>query len=243
MADKPLPWFRLYPELLSDPKIMIASNTMDIGFTEMIGTWISILCIAGMSPVRGSLYVTLQKRYSNKDVATMLHISNEFCDKLLELLLTLDMLELDESGAYRVKNWEKRQYKSDNSTERVTKWRKNKKESETLQQRNDSVSASVNSNSFNTDYLRIFSGVTGMLAIPGNDENVYLAINQLKTKFKSEDEIISYLKPYFQKWIKTKSKEGKLYSKTNNAWLTTYAIAGEMPGGNGQQQKARQVFK
>ena len=216
---------------------------MDMNFIEIVGAWISILCIAGSSPVRGSLYVTLQKRYSNKDVAGILKISEELCAKLMKTLIELDMMELDESGGYRIKNWEKRQFDSDNSTERVQKWRNKQKDDVTLQQRNHSVSVSVNNTSFNTDYLRIFSGVTNMLAIPGNDDNVYGAIDQLKTKYKTEEELIEYLKPYYQKWIKTKSKEGKLYSKTNNAWLTKFAVAGEMPGENNQQSKAREVYK
>lgn len=243
MAEKPLPWFRLYPELLNDPKLMIASNTLDINFNEMVGIWIAILCIGSVSPIRGSLYVTLQKRYSNNDVASMLHISLDFCDKLIDLLLELDMFVLDENGGYNIKNWDKRQFASDNSTERVQKWRDKQKEDVTFQKRNTSVSVSVNNSSFNTDYLRIFSGVTGMLAIPGNDENVYGAIDQLKTKYTTEEELIEYLKPYYQRWIKTKSKDGRLYSKTNNAWLTTFAVAGEMPGITNIQSKPRQVYK
>ena len=242
MADKPLPWFRLYPEMLADPKLKIAANSMDMNILEIIGAWISILCIAGSSPVRGSLYVTLQKRYSNRDIAGILTISEENTNKLMKLFIELDMLELDKSGGYSIKNWEKRQFESDNSTKRVQEWRNKQKENVTLQKRNTSVSVSDINSSLSTNYLRIFSGVTNMVAIPGNDGDVYNAIDQLANKYKNENELIDYLKPYFQKWIKTKSKEGKLYSKTNNAWLTKFAVAGEMPG-EIIQSKSRQVFK
>jgi len=243
MADKTLPWFRLYPEMMNDHKLMIAANILGISKTEIVGMWVSILCIAGSSPIRGSLYVTFLKRYRNTDVTTLLQIDNSFCDKLMQTLLDMDMLILDKSGGYCIKNWDKRQYESDNSTKRVQKWRIKQKEDVTFQKRNSSVSVSDSIISLSTNYLRIWAGATGMLAIPKNDPNVYLAIDQIQTKYKTEEEIIDYLKPYYKKWITLKSKEGKPYSKTNNAWITDYAVAGEMPGGSGTQSKSREVFK
>lgn len=81
-----------------------------------------------------------------------------------------------------------------------------------------------------TPYVRIFANVTGMTSIPGEADTVLTAIDGLMDKHKTEDAITEYLKPFYQKWIKTKGKNGKYYSKLNNAWLTDYAVAGEMPG-------------
>ncbi len=250
------PWFRFYSETPQDKKLDLIAEESGFDYLLILGAWSVLLCVANGSPIRGSLYVTMMKRYSNGYIAKMLRLPEKDTEKLLKYFLEYEMLGIDKNGAYYIKNFEKRQYKSDSSTARVNKHRANKKkekeaaadeecnDDETLHETFPSVSASaINLKSLSTNYIRIFSGVTNMVAIPGNDENVYHAIDQLGTKYKTEDELINYLKPYFQKWIKTKSKEGKPYSKTNNAWLTTYAVAGEMPGENNIQSKSRQVFK
>lgn len=79
-----------------------------------------------------------------------------------------------------------------------------------------------------TPYIRIFSNVTGMIAIPGDPSKVFTALDGLMDKYKDEDALTEYLKPYFQAWIKTKARGGGFYSKTNPAWLD-WAIAGEIP--------------
>ena len=81
-----------------------------------------------------------------------------------------------------------------------------------------------------TPYLRIFSQVTGMVGIPGNDPKVYESLDNLMSVHQSEDKVIEYLKPYWEAWGKLKSKNGRPYSKTNLAWLTEYALACEIPG-------------
>ena len=93
-----------------------------------------------------------------------------------------------------------------------------------------------------TPYIRIFSDVTGMPSIPGDPSEVFITLDGLMDKYKTENAITEYLKPFYQAWIKTKGKDGRFYSKANNAWLTTYAVAGEMPGGNNNQSKARKVY-
>jgi hypothetical protein len=127
MADKPYPWFRAYPEAAYDPKFRVVSAQSGLPYLMVFGAWWNILCIAGSSPVRGSLYVTAMKRYSNGDVAMMLQVSNDECNAILKTFIDLDMLEVDEHGGYRVKNWEKRQFVSDNSSERVKRHRKKAK--------------------------------------------------------------------------------------------------------------------
>lgn len=130
MAEKPLPWFRAYPEAAFDPKFEIIARQLEIENLFVFGAWWKILCIAGNSPIRGSLYVTFQKRFSNGDVAALLGISDDLCNTLLEAFKDLDMIYQDENGAWRITNWEKRQFDSDNSTERVKKFREKAKTNE-----------------------------------------------------------------------------------------------------------------
>lgn len=116
------PWFRVYTELLSDRKIARAAARAGISKCEMIGAWIGLLCLANESPVRGSLYVTLHERFSNADVTTELALHETTWEKVRFELTNMGMIE-EIDGAICIKNWNKRQYISDNSTERVQKHR------------------------------------------------------------------------------------------------------------------------
>lgn len=127
MAKKPLPWFRAYPEAAFDTKFEVASIQTGLSWLEIFGIWWKILCLAGNSPKRGYLYVTGMKRYSNTEVASILRLSNDLTEKIIATFIDLELLELDEEGAYHIKNWEKRQFESDSSTERVRNSRKKAK--------------------------------------------------------------------------------------------------------------------
>ena len=84
MGNNSFPWFRVYSEAASDPKFGIISRELQIDELLVFGAWLKIMCIAAESPIRGSLYVTLQKRYRNSDVAALLKIENDFCNLLLQ---------------------------------------------------------------------------------------------------------------------------------------------------------------
>lgn len=116
------PWFRVYTELLSDRKLARAAGRAGVSKCEMIGAWIGLLCLANESPVRGSLYVTFQDRYSNADVTAELALQDVTWSKVRVALESMGMIE-EIDGAIHITNWEKRQYISDNSTERVKKYR------------------------------------------------------------------------------------------------------------------------
>ena len=127
MADKPLPWFRAYPEAAHDPKFDIVARQAGMDSLTVFGAWWKILCLAGSSPVRGSLYVTTTKRFTIDDVTALLRVSNEHCNTLMNAFIDLEMIDIDENGAYHIKNWEKRQFESDSSTERVRQFRERQK--------------------------------------------------------------------------------------------------------------------
>jgi hypothetical protein len=131
-----MPWFRYYSETLRDEKIEDISEEIEQPLVVVLGAWTAILCIANNSPKRGALYVTLQKRYDETRLAKRLGISDVACNKLLKAFTEYDMLDIVD-GAYVVKNWDKRQYSSDNSTERVRKYREKhaKTKDETLPKR------------------------------------------------------------------------------------------------------------
>lgn len=95
-----------------------------------------------------------------------------------------------------------------------------------------------------THYLRIFSKVTGMVGIPGNSPNAYDAIDNLLNQHKTEDATAEFLVPYWEAWNRLKRKDGQPVSKTNLAWLTEFAIAGQLPGENApKQSKAKRTYE
>lgn len=225
------PWFRYYSETPQDKKLDLVAEESEFDFLIVLGAWSLLLCIANESPVRGSLYVTTTKRYSNNYLSKLLRLQEKGTEKLLKLFIEYEMLEVDKNGAYKIKNFEKRQYKSDSSVERVRKYRQKKKEEqEKLEECNadetlhetlpfNSASASI---SDSLSELNVWIGVTGMTAYPSKarDEAPYIIRSLISNHGQNT---IEYCKKFYQEWINRK------YSKTNHGWLD-WALAGEIPG-------------
>ena len=99
-------WFRLYVELLDDPKAQALPP-------RLFKFWINILCVAAI--------------YDGKlpDVNVLKHRLKARLDYVkgsLNDLLSVGLID-DCDGVLRPHNWDKRQYKSDSSTERVNNYR------------------------------------------------------------------------------------------------------------------------
>lgn len=238
------PWFRFYSETPYDKKLDLIAEETELEFLTILGAWSLLLSLANESAIRGSLYVTTKKRYSNNYISKLMRLSLETTKKILDCFVEYGLIDTDQDGAIYICNWDKRQFSSDSSSERVAKYRKKKKEEEekcndceTLHVTLPSASASVNINSLSTNYLRIFSQVTGMAGIPGNKPEAFEAIDNLLSVHKTEELTIEYLKPFWNNWNNLKTKNGKPYSKTNLAWLTEYALAGQMPGTQSSDSK------
>lgn len=106
-------WFRMHAEFATDPKIQCLNETFQRRF-------VMFLCLQCTGEF---------ERLSLEELAFALRIEPT------ELQQTIDAFKakgfLDENG--KIRNWNKRQYKSDSSTERVRKHRLSK--DETLQKR------------------------------------------------------------------------------------------------------------
>ena len=104
-------WFRLYNEVLNDPKV----QALD---AETFRQWINLLCIASM---RDGILPGVA------DIAFHLRIEKNAVVTLLERLLNAALIDKLNGGTngyhYAPHNWDKRQYKSDTSTERVKRFR------------------------------------------------------------------------------------------------------------------------
>jgi len=125
--DSTFPWFRWYNEASNDKKIDSICDDLEIDYATVIGAWTLLLSAAACSPIRGSLYVTLQKRYSNAAVTKAMRCNSDLVQKLLQEFIDYGMIEVDENGGYRLTNFLKRQPPSDNSSPRVQKSREKNK--------------------------------------------------------------------------------------------------------------------
>jgi hypothetical protein len=249
------PWFRYYSETIKDKKIDLIAEESDLGFLSTIGAWSLLLCMANDSPIRGSLYVTLQKRYTNEYIIKTLRLSKEDGEKLINLFIDYDMIDIDENQAYRVKNWDKRQFKSDFSNERVNKYRLKKKEEEqeneesnggeTLHVTFHSVSASASESESISESINDLEGINQFTREEVSEERdlvtIYMNVTgNMGLPVKSADRkalIESLGEIYFNKKDQTtdylrpffKAWVDHNYSKTNFGWLD-WAMAGEIKG-------------
>ena len=126
-----MPWFRLYSETVSDPKI----QTLDLCGKWM---WVTCLCIASASEERGALRfgdvtVTFQA------LSQIAGVTSQDGERAVKNLLERGMLNLGDDGVLRVTNWDKRQYPSDSSAERTRKYREKRKGNVTSQERHGDV--------------------------------------------------------------------------------------------------------
>lgn len=105
-------WFRYYEEALHDPKVLRLSD-------REFRVWVNLLCVA--SKCGGRLPPV-------SDLALELRMDEDAVRTVVERLVNGGMIDRCSGGPngthYAPHNWEKRQFKSDTSTERVKRFRK-----------------------------------------------------------------------------------------------------------------------
>lgn len=99
-------WFRLYEEVISDPKVQQLSD-------KLFKTWVNLLCLA--SKHKGILP-------SMEDMAFALRLSITRMQERIQALVSAELLE-PLGDSWRPHNWDGRQYKSDDVTKRVQGFR------------------------------------------------------------------------------------------------------------------------
>lgn len=104
-------WFRFYNEALDDPKIQKLDG-------ETFKAWINLLCLCARND---------GLPHSVNDIAFALRLDFHGCSTVLSRLADGGLLDRLNGGAngmhYAVHGWDKRQYKSDTSTDRVKRFR------------------------------------------------------------------------------------------------------------------------
>ncbi len=101
-------WFRFYSEAMRDPKVQKLRP-------EMFKHWVNLLCLANENEPRGTL----------PDVRTMafaLHLRTDRCQNIVRTLTRRGLFDVTSDGL-QPHNWGRRQYKSDDVTTRVKRFR------------------------------------------------------------------------------------------------------------------------
>jgi hypothetical protein len=100
------PWFKVWYEILEDPKMKRLSNAE-------FGIFIKILAIAGRSPVRGKLLIAEGIPYTLDDIArdTLCYSDEdrENLDSTLAKLNDMNVLSWKENKCLEVVHWQERQ--------------------------------------------------------------------------------------------------------------------------------------
>lgn len=119
-------WFRFYSETLHDPKLRYVQRATHQSFLAVFGAWVSVLSLANDSPIRGSLMLTDHEPLDDELIAEELHVTVTETVTMFQAFVSVGMLEKTD-GVWRVTNWSARQYESDTSTERVQRYRNNRR--------------------------------------------------------------------------------------------------------------------
>jgi hypothetical protein len=104
-------WFRVYDEMLDDPKVQMLSP-------ELFKAWVNLLALAsrngGVLPEKDQIAFAL--RASIQDTSSR-----------VDDLIMAGLIDILPTGALAPHNWSQRQWKSDDSGERVRKFRASKR--------------------------------------------------------------------------------------------------------------------
>jgi hypothetical protein len=102
-------WFRLYDDVVNDLKVQQLSP-------KLFKFWINFLCISSKFRQNGTLPEL-------NVIAYQLRVSPEKAHQIRDDLLAAGLVDFDGTSTYRCHNWDKRQFASDSSTERVKRFR------------------------------------------------------------------------------------------------------------------------
>jgi len=130
-----MPWFRVYSEILDDRKLKRICKKTGHSKALVIGVWTCLLALANNATPRGELSISEDIPYTIDDLEDELGLPSEIILQLIDEFIEMGMI--NGRNTMSITNWEKRQFKSDNSTERVRRFRE--KEAEELKRYNETL--------------------------------------------------------------------------------------------------------
>lgn len=119
-------WFRFYSETTADRKIERICRTLQQPKALVVGAWSILMAIGNDSPVRGVLLLTEDIAFTDADLADEMGLSLDATQAILDQFQRFSMIHHSDDVMY-LTNWNKRQFASDDSSERVRRYRERKK--------------------------------------------------------------------------------------------------------------------
>lgn len=117
-------WFRFYSEAVNDKKLRRVARMTGQTYASVLGIWTILLSMASESPERGRLLIGHNIPATDEDIADIAGCN--VTETLQQLEETGLVTRYD--GVLSITAWDKRQYESDSSAERVAKHRQKVKE-------------------------------------------------------------------------------------------------------------------
>ena len=245
MSD--LPWLKLYTEALHDPKFVVAATDNQMDEMTVFGIWMALLCIAARSPKRGYLTASNNRNYTIEQLDAIVgwkgNMGTGDLASLFESFIDLDMIAIDEQGAYYIINFETRQETKDEraarmNRERQKRFRDSHKEDEVVTEtvtNNADITPSSISISISNSLIKEDSLTKNPIFSTRDAEKALIQVTKW-TFINSEwmeavDAILSYMQrhgwdktiadmeAYKNDWVSHVAKNGKNYSVLNKTWI------------------------
>jgi DnaD/phage-associated family protein len=211
----------MYSEILDDAKIKRICRKTGNSKALIIGVWTCLLSLANDSPQRGLLIISDDIPYTLDDMEFEMGLPCEVIAQLIDEFKALGMMT--GNTTFTISNWEKRQFKSDNSTERVRAYRM-KRYGNVIEPDTESESESDTESD------------TEAAAAAGNHQNIFTLYTEnfgLLTPILRE-KLIAIEKDYPPEWIPRAFTEAVEHNARNLSYVTAilerWKIDG--PGGN-----------
>ena len=132
-TDASHPWFRYYNGTAGDRKLRRVASETGLARVLVLGVWAGLMELANMSPVWGCLLDDDGTPLTVPLMAEDIGIDEATLHSLLEAFERRDMLTRTD-GALHLTHWDRRQFQSDSSTERVRRYRERQKEQQEQEQ-------------------------------------------------------------------------------------------------------------
>lgn len=123
--SRPLPWFRMYSELINDFKVNRVMRKTNLSKIEVIGAWSMMLCLANDSNDRGRLLIG-NMPLTNEDLSDLLAVDENTINTLLTAFDEQEMLYV-ENDIICISSWEKRNPPSDSAANKQKAYRDRRK--------------------------------------------------------------------------------------------------------------------
>jgi len=122
------PWFRFYSEAVKDRKVKYVAERTGQSKATILGVLAVIFSMANDSPQPGKLLLANKIAIKTEEIAEDCGIKLKKIETILAELVAVGIIELTENNPhgepyYYCVNWDKRQFKHDNSTVRVRRHR------------------------------------------------------------------------------------------------------------------------